>query len=360
MTFRNGNNSIFGSLNLKRSGADWASAVFNTLNARSAPNAKFRSSDHFSTLLRSTSGRGRLTGSFFGANAAEAGGTFNLSKREGTDRGSAIGVFRAKNVGNVVGDISDADRLKLFSGNHAIVTDIHFFRGIIHRHASHISLGNLSLLNSSSLTLRYLRLKESTPNSDPAKENTLVPSERIKVHAKDFGDYSYIAWGAWSSGKNTRIIHNGRQMLTPGGHWIYGQRLKAADIPISGSTRYAGQLMGGWHSDWSNREMNSITGDINMAVTFRDSNFSLSGSMNLYRHGKYWATGRFNNPNISSSILQNQGHLYHFMTGFSGDGDAFGSLSGNFFGANAAEVGGEFSFFKGREFADGVFRAKKQ
>ena len=373
--FQDGNNSIFGSLNLKRSGKDWAIASFNTLNARSTPNPKTRSSDHFSTLLHIQDGLhpndgGRLTGSFFGTNAAEAGGTFHLDKYTGNDIGFANGIFRAKNIGSVVDNISDVDRLKLLSGNHAFAINTDTSPDIdMSTYGSYPDplYYNLSLPNDrglpndsgSNLTLRFSELKESIPNDDPAKGNTLVPSDRIKVHARDYGDYSYIAWGSWSSGKNTRLIDGGRQMLTPGGRWIYGQRLKAADIPRSGSARYAGQLMGGWVSNWkmhdSAREMDSITGDINMAVTFQDNDFSISGTMNLNRNGEDWATARFDkrNAKVSSSILW--AHHFSFISGGV-------NLSGSFFGANAAEVGGTFSYGKREndETAVGVFRAKKQ
>ena len=371
VTFRNDNNSISGSLNLKRSGADWASASFNTLNARSAPSEKFRSSDYFSTLLNSTSGGGKLTGSFFGANAAEAGGTFNLSKREGADRGSAIGVFRAKNVGSIVGNVSDADRLKLLSGNHAFA--LNHSPGIS---SMGVSPYDLPLRNgsSSSLTLRSPALKESIPNSDPAKGNTLLPSDRIKVHARDYGDYSYIAWGAWSGGKNTHLRNiNGsfQRVANLGGQWIYGQKLGRTDIPRSGSARYIGQVKGSYRkSSYGNSgfvEMNSITGDINMAVTFRDGNNSLSGTMNLDRNGASWAMARFNTQNARINPYAVFETSLNLEDGYGGGylwGDFFG------FGGNADEVGGHFTLIKSNRTATtgatefenvgGVFRAKKQ
>ena len=374
VTFQDGNNSIFGSLNLKRSGADWANASFNTLNARSAPNAKFRSSDHFSTSLNTKSGNGRLTGSFFGANAAEAGGNFYLSKREGADRGSVIGVFRAKNVGNVVGNISDADRLKLLSGNYAVATyNGGYGFGTFLNQGSPYNLP-LRSGSSSSLTLRFLGLKESIPNSDTAKGNTLIPSDRINVHTRDYGDYSYVAWGAWSSGQNTRIRPFDPETFpwwesVLGGHWIYGKKLGRADIPRSGSAHYIGQVKGFYDSNPYPAEMNSITGDINMAVTFRDSNFSLSGVMNLDRNGEDWGTARFNDPNATTGYETSQFQFGARLSvdGYSDSDDVvkYSYINGSFFGANAAEVGGTFSIHRPTrnftaESVHGVYRAKKQ
>ena len=107
--------------------------------------------------------------------------------------------------------------------------------------------------------------------------------------------------------------------------------------------------------------MNSITGDINMAVTFRDSNFSLIGAMNIDRNGEDWATARFNNPNATTHYETS--HL-QFGANLSVDGYERGSgyMEGSFFGANAAEAGGTFYMMRNSadEHVHGVFRAKKQ
>ena len=361
VNFRNGNNSMSGSLNLKRSGADWASARFNTLNARSAPNEEYRTSDHFSTLFSG----GNLTGSFFGANAAEVGGTFSLAKGIGPDRGRATGIFRAKNMGN----ISDVDRLR--SGNYAFGTILggNFSRnsgsqsgfigvdtpsvdgGTVDRYLFGYARNILPVIrngNSISIGLSFDNLKESVP-SNSSNNASLVSSNRIRARSGDYGDYSYIAWGSWAGGENTRYRNYDR---IRGGHWIYGQRLGTVDIPKSGSARYIGQVRGDYvNRDRATVEMNSITGDINMNFTFRDSNFSLSGVMNLDRNGEDWATARFNRQNARSGNI--------FRTSLKVQGGGRGQLRGSFFGANAAEAGGSFAVNKDG-IAVGVFRAKKQ
>ena len=292
----------------------------------------------------------------------------NLANRNGTEN---VAGGRPDDL-DITIDISDADRLKLLSGNYAMLyyTDLYFDSDLLHW-----SLGSSYYLplrnnNSSSLTLRFPILKESIPNSDPAKSNTLIPSDRIKVHARDYGDYSYVAWGSWSNGKNTRIRHHfqdGRQSVNPtlGGYWIYGQKLELGDIPRSGSARYTGQVKGHYMSERmasDTIEMNSITGDINMNVNFRDSDFSLSGAINLDRNGEDWATARFNNQKPEGGIGFYSG--YHFFIRLDVDGDRDQNPSnfmwGDFFGANAAEVGGGFGVEKGRERANGIYRAKKQ
>ena len=205
--------------------------------------------------------------------------------------------------------------------------------------------------NSISIGLSFDNLKESVP-SNSSGNTSLVSSDRVRARSGDYGDYSYIAWGSWSGGANTRYFNNNR---IRGGHWIYGQRLETVDIPKSGSARYVGQVRGDYvHGGRATVEMNSITGDINMNVTFRDGNNSLSGAMNLDRHDTHWARARFNTQNARSSSGSNI-----FRTSLKVQGGGRGQLRGSFFGANAAEAGGSFAVNKDG-IAVGVFRAKKQ
>ena len=202
--------------------------------------------------------------------------------------------------------------------------------------------------NSTSIGLSFDNLKESV-SSNSSGNASLVSSDRIRAHSEDYGDYSYIAWGSWAGGENTRYRNYDR---IRGGHWIYGQRLGTVDIPKSGSARYIGQVRGNYvNRDRATVEMNSITGDINMNFTFRDSNFSLSGVMNLDRNGEDWATARFNRQNARSGNI--------FRTSLKVQGGGRGQLRGSFFGANAAEAGGSFAVNKDG-IAVGVYRAKKQ
>ena len=205
--------------------------------------------------------------------------------------------------------------------------------------------------NSISIGLSFDNLKESGP-SNSSGNASLVSSDRVRARSGDYGDYSYIAWGSWTGGENTRFRNYDR---IRGGHWIYGQRLGTVDIPKSGSARYIGQVRGDYvHRGRATVEMNSITGDINMTVTFRDGNNSLSGAMNLDRNGTHWARTRFNTQNARFSSGSNI-----FKTSLKVQGGGRGQLRGSFFGANAAEAGGSFAVNKDG-IATGVFRAKKQ
>ena len=216
--------------------------------------------------------------------------------------------------------------------------------------------------------ISFYGLKESVPSKDSTKIASLRYSDRVRVRNRDYGDYSYVAWGSWSGDKNTRIsFDSGRNYIgnVKGGHWVYGQRLGVDDIPKSGSARYAGQVMGGYSTFGMDgmpdgtQEINSITGNINMAVTFRDGNNSLSGTMNLDRNGASWATARFNTQNARANPNDSG-----FKASLNSEDGGRGGLRGSFFGfgTNAAEVGGNFFFLKGNKtgLANGVFRAKKQ
>ena len=205
--------------------------------------------------------------------------------------------------------------------------------------------------NSISIGLSFDNLKESVP-SNSSNNASLVSSNRVRARSGDYGDYSYIAWGSWTGGKNTRFRNYDR---IRGGHWIYDQRLGTVDIPKSGSAWYVGQVRDDYvHRGRATVEMNSITGDINMTVTFRDGNNSLSGAMNLDRNGTHWARARFNTQNARFSSGSNI-----FRTSLKVQGGGRGQLRGSFFGANAAEAGGSFAVNKDG-IAVGVFRAKKQ
>ena len=219
--------------------------------------------------------------------------------------------------------------------------------------------------------LSFYGLKESIPNKDSARANSLKYSDHVRVRSRDYGDYSYVAWGSWSGGKNTRINFDSESRNftgnVKGGHFVYGRRLGVDDIPKSGSARYAGQVMGGYSAFDMNgmpdgiQEINSITGNINMAATFRDGNNSLSGTMNLDRNGTAWVTARFNTQNARPNPNDSG-----FKASLDSEDGGRGGLRGSFFGfgANAAEVGGNFFFLKenktGLGLASGVFRAKKQ
>ena len=219
--------------------------------------------------------------------------------------------------------------------------------------------------------ISFYGLKESVPSKDSAKSASLRYSDRVRVRSRDYGDYSYVAWGSWSGDKNTRINlvdTEGELQLynhVRGGHWVYGRRLGVDDIPKSGSARYTGQVMGGYSAFGMDgmpdgtQEINSITGNINMTVTFRDGNNSLSGTMNLDRNGVSWATARFNTQNARANP-NDPG----FKASLNSEDGGRGGLRGSFFGfgSNAAEVGGNFFFLKGNKIglANGIFRAKKQ
>ena len=80
--------------------------------------------------------------------------------------------------------------------------------------------------------------------------------------------------------------------------------------------------------------------------------------MNLDRNGKDWATVRFTNSKTKAGY----NNFYQFKVSKPNH-----VMIGSFYGANAVEVGGEFSIYRYRiataepiEAADGVFRAKKQ
>ena len=77
------NSSISGSLNATHNGTPFASATFNTGISGASYNGS----------LSSGSGSGTIGGGFYGPNAEETGGTFQINKNDGT---GASGIFHAK------------------------------------------------------------------------------------------------------------------------------------------------------------------------------------------------------------------------------------------------------------------------
>ncbi len=77
---------INGTMDMKHNGKDWATATIEP--TRIYENAKY----HSDVILNNSDSKGWLSGAFYGKNAEETGGAFNIDK--GTEHTS--GTFRAK------------------------------------------------------------------------------------------------------------------------------------------------------------------------------------------------------------------------------------------------------------------------
>lgn len=91
VVFSNSNNSLSGTMNLKRNNAAWVNTSFSSGAARpSATGGSYRSE-----LTVENGGKGNIRGAFFGPGAEEMAGSYNVDKQSG-DFGGSSGVFRAK------------------------------------------------------------------------------------------------------------------------------------------------------------------------------------------------------------------------------------------------------------------------
>lgn len=91
VVFSNSNNSLSGTMNLKRSGAAWVNTSFSTGAARPSATGGSYSGE----LTVENGGSGNIRGAFFGPGAAEVAGSYDVDKQSG-DYGGSSGVFRAK------------------------------------------------------------------------------------------------------------------------------------------------------------------------------------------------------------------------------------------------------------------------
>lgn len=224
--------------------------------------------------------------------------------------------------------------------------------------------GSISIVGSSPTDYTY-------EYGDVDEPNNALPhgSSSIELHNDgldhpiivnaDYGAYSYVAWGQWDGTGTTHIrSFDGTVFDNIDGHWVYGDSTIMDDIPKQGSANYAGNIIGGYVNHGTGLvEPNSITGTINMNVSFRDGNNSLAGTMQLDRNGASWATA---NINTNNGRPDSDEQLSAQMT-VQGGGN--GELRGNFYGPNAEELGG--GFYIDKQSGDGggaagVFRAKKQ
>ena len=340
------NKTISGNLFVTKSGDFYSAAEFSNASIGQsfdeAP-AGVDLSNAFQADMTITSGVGKggeIGGFIYGQGATEVGGGWRLEKQNegGGDSGAgASGVFRAKQSQTTSPNPNPALEWA----------------------------GWGSVVGSGPDSYQYASTGTNAPHNVLPKggSSTQINLDGVNqsvTATPNYGDYDYVAWGTWDGGSSTTFERgDGATFNNVQGHWAYGQALGPDDIPKSGSASYAGQVMGGYvHHGNGIVEANSITGDINMAVNFRDGNNSLSGTMNLDRNGSDWATASFNTQNARANPTDPD-----FKAPLNVVGGGSGQLNGSFFGKDAAEVGG--SFYVDKQHGDGggaagVYRAKKQ
>lgn len=164
---------------------------------------------------------------------------------------------------------------------------------------------------------------------------------------KETDDYSYLAWGEWSSDKDSvagsSILH-----ASP---WMAGQMTTGVDIPKTGSAVYSGVVKG---QVYESGNFSSLSGTTNLTADFAGR--TLSGTFDNIKRADntvYTSQATLSNVTWNSNTNSLNGNLA--ATGMSG------TVKGAFFGGSAQEVGGSWTLDKNDASAKaaGIFTGKK-
>lgn len=170
-----------------------------------------------------------------------------------------------------------------------------------------------------------------------------------KSEAAYFGDYDYVAWGAWSDTQN--YIYTS--------HWVAVGMWSPDEMPQQGTATYNGELKGG---QWTIGQTgyNSFDGDISLNADFGTKTISGNLEVRNASTGATWASASINNGQIEYNHMEGQ----LVGTNISNQENYHSHIDGLFGGPNANEVGGVWAITKGTgsngdERAVGVFKAKQ-
>ncbi|MBL0225346.1 MAG: transferrin-binding protein-like solute binding protein [Geobacteraceae bacterium] len=154
------------------------------------------------------------------------------------------------------------------------------------------------------------------------------------------GSYSHLSWGEWSSQTTIPDLVNFTET-----HWISGSLTPGINIPVQGGASYNGQVLGSLNEAGA---VSRISGTTNLFADF--STRSLSGSFDMVRNnGNPWTNANLNAAwgagvnAISGTLSSNNGMS--------------GTVSGNFFGPAAEQVGGKWNMQDNNNQATGIFVA---
>ena len=165
-------------------------------------------------------------------------------------------------------------------------------------------------------------------------------------------DYDYLTWGIWSSSNTTDIF--GSQSANNTNYWLAGRLTSNNDIPTTGTATYTGASYGTMAGTATNA---FLAGTVTLNADF--ANRTLSGTMN-----NTYTTTTSTASSLPLTISANWATGVNSLTGtLSGSGWS-GTLNANFFGSQAAEVGGVWQATNtttsaAYSKASGIFAAKR-
>jgi hypothetical protein len=168
--------------------------------------------------------------------------------------------------------------------------------------------------------------------------------------------YQYTAWGEWNG--SLTFQDGSREIKINRGYFVLGQTTPENVVSSkTGTASYTGTL----HGDFAPLpgqgaiQTGAITGNVQLAADFGSR--TIGGQFNMALNGASWASAQANGTFQSGGgIVGFSGSLASF-----GSPNSFGGFGGFFYGPNAQEIGGGFSYFKGagnsgvQGLASGVF-----
>jgi hypothetical protein len=263
---------------------------------------------------------GSIEGYFYGANATELGGTYEVTNTNG--EGSSHGILLGWETGTMPDRPADPeDSLAIVVG----------YDSSANSHGTAWNEGN-----ATGSVISY------NDSSDTIESVT-------KTATFAAGGYSYVSWGSWAANDTTR------EELGPNGTWVDVTSVTPASVIASktGTAEYSGNIAGGYVSYGGVRE--DARGLINITADFSDQ--SVSGEFQFGRG----CGGSGSGPSGCSTISNVETFVEPINDyGGSGFGDHTGGLSGVvgvFGGPNGEEIGGTAWLTEDNGQYIGVFRA---
>lgn len=158
------------------------------------------------------------------------------------------------------------------------------------------------------------------------------------------GNYDYMSWGKWNDGAGVA------DTIYTNSSWIAGSLTPAADIPVTGSASYSGQVAGKLSEGGAISNIGGTT-----ALTANFSGRQLTGTFDMTKNNAAWKSA-----SVNASWGAGTGNIAGALN--TTDAAMSGAVNGTFFGPAANSVGGAWNLSNtaGTDKAAGVFTGDKQ
>ncbi|MFC4255306.1 hypothetical protein GRI97_07710 [Altererythrobacter xixiisoli] len=298
---------------------------------------------------------GSLTGGFFGPDASEAAGVFQLDGPDGRKLAGTVGSRFDDRATMGVTELADLSKLTLMTSISIDTTDGYSSDPTyINASSNAVYLDNTSeqfplviFRNAVSVENALLARNNATNTLDSSNDN---PAFRRYLYSAPNFDQQVDAYVFDGQGGRIELTYSSfavaRRADRPGQEWTphfiaYGVPTTAATLPRSGLASYSGVVQGyGYVGDDMRTDSYNLTGTSSMNVNFGSgkatSTLLLAGAHT--QNGSMLDFGRYD---FSGNITNEQNQV--LIDGVADKSGYHGALQGLFFGAAAAEYGGIFN-----------------